>query len=917
MSRAEFLIKDLPDALSARRFLDEFTEKHPSPAARMQKKEGLLSDVLTLVSYSPLLAATLLQNPGYVSWLDPKRAGSGVRDKETLSESLARFSLTNSQLEPQVLLSRFRRRELLRIFLRDIRRLASIAEITEEISNLADAVLDHALKLAARETENRHGAPLETDARGKSRPAGFCIFSLGKLGSKELNYSSDIDLLFVYSAEGSTSGRGTRGAVTNREYFVKLAELTNKLVGQQTGEGAAYRVDMRLRPHGRIGALALSLDDTARYYQTEARDWERQVLIRSRASAGVAGIYKDFFSRVEDTVFSKNETIENALRSVRLSKEKIDLEHLGDKGFNVKLGKGGVREIEFIAQALQLAYGGQDKWLRSPHTLISLSRLADRGLLSEAELTVLSNAYDFLRHLEHILQMEHGLQTHVIPADPEKRVLIAKRMAFPTPAEFEKALESSTRNVNRAFVRIFGKKGMSEPAPAEPPTRPEIPPQDDTFELSPDIPAAILASLSKSETPVEINAGTRLILERLTRISPHFAHMVEANPNLIETLHSPGSGGLPERDYTDLAAEVSGVHGFKQQISVLRRRWAAFLMELVVFDLFEKVPRNEVKRRQTLLAENAIETGLIITRNELEKLLSIDIADFPFAVMGLGKLGGGGMDYGSDLDLILVYEDEKPSPAPGLTHAEFYARAVEIFVNALSGMTRDGSLYRVDLRLRPYGKNGAPAISRTAFLDYLQNRAAIWEWLAYVKIRGVAGDKTLAAETQIEACRIIHDNAKNSEASDPGFDNLRAETRRVRLQLEKKRVRVAAREVDIKFGEGGMLDIYFLMRYLQLRDNVPDDEEDRSSAFMLQKLFENGSLDQDDRDDLSEGYEFLSDLDHNLRLTIGRSTRVPASNRNVLEIISARMKLASAAELLEKLTLHRLNIRAAFDKILS
>jgi glutamate-ammonia-ligase adenylyltransferase len=339
-------------------------------------------------------------------------------------------------------------------------------------------------------------------------------------------------------------------------------------------------------------------------------------------------------------------------------------------------------------------------------------------------------------------------------------------------------------------------------------------------------------------------------------------------------------------------------------------------MELVVFDLFEKAPQYEIKRRQTLLAENAIEAGLIITRNELEKRLSIKIAEFPFAVMGLGKLGGRGMDYGSDLDLILVYNDEKRVPAPGLTHAEFYARAVEIFVNALSGMTRDGSLYRVDLRLRPYGKNGAPAISQTAFLDYLQNKAAIWEWLAYVKIRGVAGDMALAVETQNEACRIIHENANNSESSDPGFENLRAETRRVRLQLEKKRIRYTEREVDIKFGEGGMLDIYFLMRFLQLRDNVPDDAGNRSSAFMLQKLFENGSLDQDGHDDLSDGYEFLSDLDHNLRLTVGRSTRVPASNRKVLEIISARMEIASAAELLEKLTLHRLNIRAAFDKIL-
>src|SRR5687768_14521771 len=166
----------------------------------------------------------MVQNPDYLWWLNRERAGSGVRSKDETMESLARFSLTHSQIEPNVLFARFRRRELLRIYLRDIRRLATIAEITEEISNLADAILESALKLAAREMDNRFGSPLETDEKGRSRPARFCVVALGKLGSRELNYSSDIDLIFLYSNEGKTSGRGTRGAVTNREYFVKLAE---------------------------------------------------------------------------------------------------------------------------------------------------------------------------------------------------------------------------------------------------------------------------------------------------------------------------------------------------------------------------------------------------------------------------------------------------------------------------------------------------------------------------------------------------------------------------------------------------------------------------------------------------------------------------------------------------------------------
>ncbi len=297
MPRTEQLIRDLPDPDPARRFLGQLTENHPAAAAKLLRSEGLLSDILTLVSFSPLLATTLLQNPEYFWWLNRKRADSRVRGKDELLESLARFSLTNSQLEPQVLYARFRRRELIRIYLRDIRGLATIAEITEEISNLADAILEAALKEARREMDNRFGLPQQQDEKGRAVTARFCIAALGKLGSKELNYSSDIDLLFLYSEEGTTSGNGTKGAVTNREYFVKLSEFIVKLVGQQTGEGAAYRVDLRLRPHGSLGALALSIGDTAKYCRTEARAWERQVLIRSRGCAGDVELFQRIFQR--------------------------------------------------------------------------------------------------------------------------------------------------------------------------------------------------------------------------------------------------------------------------------------------------------------------------------------------------------------------------------------------------------------------------------------------------------------------------------------------------------------------------------------------------------------------------------------------------------------------------------------------
>jgi len=458
--KIQTLVRNLPDAESAGRFYLQLAEKFSSQTKKLDKNEGLLSDILTLAAFSPLLATTILQHPNYISWLNRQRISAKVRGKEEILESLARFALTNSQIEPNILLARFRRRELLRIYLRDIRNLGTIAEITEEISNLADAILEYALRHSQQELDNRYGIPLEIDEKTRAKQAQFCIVALGKLGSNELNYASDIDLLFLYSNDGATSGQGSRDAVTNREYFVKLAEFVTKLVGGQTGEGAAYRVDLRLRPHGRVGALAVSIHEAINYYKESAQSWERQVLIRSRACAGDIKVFHDFFEKVKSNVFSKDETVENALQNVRLSKEKINLEKTSGKGFNVKLGKGGIREIEFIAQALQIAYGGKDEWLRASHTLISLSRLADRKLLTETELTELFEAYDFLRRLEHRLQMENGLQTHLVPNETERRFLLAKRMNCDDLNKFDNTLKTHSNNVNRIFSRVFGKSNF-------------------------------------------------------------------------------------------------------------------------------------------------------------------------------------------------------------------------------------------------------------------------------------------------------------------------------------------------------------------------------------------------------------------------------------------------------------------------
>ncbi|MFL6375007.1 MAG: hypothetical protein ACJ73D_10095 [Pyrinomonadaceae bacterium] len=910
MEIGDKLIATLPDAESARRFADEFRARNTAAAAKLARDPALLSDVLTIVSFSPLLATTLLQNPEYLIWLQKRRKDSGVRSTIELLESLGQFEMTHSLLSPQVLYARFRRRELLRIFLRDVRRLATVPEITEEISNLADAILAAALNVAKNEMDKRYGRPQARDEHGRATEAGFCIVALGKLGSRELNYSSDIDVIFLYSDEGETSGSGTRDRVSNREYFVKLAEYLVRLVGSESGEGAAYRVDLRLRPHGRLGPLAMTVADTARYYKDEARPWERQVMIRSRASAGDVELFRDLFSRIQDLVFSKNESPASALANVRISKEQIDREQTTRGGFNVKLGRGGIRETEFIAQALQLAHGGNDEWLRYPHTLVSLARLADRGFITESELTGVSSAYEFLRRTEHILQMEHGLQTHTVPDEEERRRLIARRVEFAAGGNFERDLKRHTEVVSRVFRRIFGEGADTQVEKASATARA---PASDRLK------AHVLASIQKSESNFDRSSPAGRVLEKVASVSPHFAEMLAANPQLASELSEPA--GPPDRDYrSDMLGAVEKASTFGERLAAMRRTWSRSLIEIAVSDVFDKVSLADAKRLQSELAEASIAAALWAIRQELATKYRTPMFDgeqtradeiFPgLAVLALGKLGGRGVDYDSDLDVVVVYDETRSTPEVA-GDAQLYSRAVEMFVTLLSSMTRDGSLYRVDLRLRPYGSKGLPAMSAPVFLEYMRETADPWEFLAFVKLRSVGGDLGLGANVEGETRRIIHERARKMSPAD-----LTEETRRVRLALEESRTRSLRHgEIDIKYGAGGMLDIYFATRYLQLRDDVPDDENDRSTAFMIALLQQRGSIDEETASELKAGYQFLASLDHSVRLTVGRTTRLPVGNKAAMETIAQRMAFASPAELVEQLTLHRLTIRAAFEKL--
>ena len=984
-AKVESLISDLPDEKSARLFLERLANEQPLTFQKLLRKPPLLSDALALAAWSPLLATTLEQNPDYISWLMRERADVRVRTGDQLRESLARFALTNSTLTPQVLFARFRRRELLRIYLHDVRRAHTLVETTEELSNLADAILDYALSLARQDLDNRYGAPLH-DERGRIATADFCVIALGKLGSCELNYASDIDLVFIYSDDGTTAGGSSeRGKLSNREYFIKLSETVSKLVGHPAGEGAAYRVDLRLRPHGRDGALACSLDEALKYYAKSAQAWERQALIRSRAAAGSTSLFSRFAAAVQPCIYRSDTSVKDALASVRLAKQKIDRNvERSNAGFNVKLQRGGIREIEFIAQALQLAHGGRDEWLRVTHTLISLGRLADRNLISELERSELSEAYDFLRTLEHRLQMEHGLQTHTVPQTEAQRSLIARRMGFSGTTlldDFESALGLYTANVRRAYDRVFADDDgglvakRSEDASAEAElddhepvinevrdearvlnaaarvfishlNRTEMEAQPASVESlarllrdrvhessNPQravmLTARVAASLEKSEGKIELSENNLTGLVRLCGISELFGEMVAGNPALVSSLGSPGTDKpRRRRDYRgQLRASIDPEKSFSGELSTLRREWSRLLIDIGAEDAAGNISLLESNELQTELAVASINVANLIARREMARRYGPLKGGPRLSVLALGRLASGGVDYGSDLDIAIVYDSLVSSPVASLTQDEAYARLVELMIASLSSVTREGYLYRVDLRLRPNGKNGPLVTSSEGFLDYVRQRSAVWEWLAYVKLRAVAGDLELGRVVETHARHAIHERAREINPAE-----LKQETRRVRERLEKEKARGIGHNgrqsegrnggrygsrhaTDIKYSAGGMLDVYFAARYLQLRDDVPDEGEDRSTLATLERLEGSGSLETLDYEALSRGYELLRSVDHYLRLIAGKVAALPSTDYPAYKEIAKRLGFETPADLNETLSERMQAIREAYDRI--
>ena len=437
----------------------------------------VLESLLAIFSGSQFLTDFLLKDPSYFDQVIRQETTFRSRMKEELERDLSAFlASTRTSQDLMKTVRRFKNREILRIGLRDLMRYGDLTETMEDLSNLADVCVQAILDFCLTELTSQYGRPI-VEEEDSQTPCEFTVIGLGKLGGRELNFSSDIDLIYLYSSDkGATTGipaaRGERvNAISNHEFCTKLAQMITRYLNEITPEGQLFRVDLNLRPEGHSGDIANSLRSMEIYYESWGQTWERQVLIKARRVAGSENLFRQFLVMVNPFSFRKHLDF-GALREIREMKEKInrDLAGRGAGEGHVKLGYGGIREVEFIVQAFQLIYGGRDRWLQQRNTLRALHRLSEKGYITYRDYADLSKAYSSLRELEHRIQIQQGRQTHEIPRAMRERAVLARKMGIEgeSPEILSEELLTlyrfHTGNVRRVYDQLFSvlPEGASE-----------------------------------------------------------------------------------------------------------------------------------------------------------------------------------------------------------------------------------------------------------------------------------------------------------------------------------------------------------------------------------------------------------------------------------------------------------------------
>jgi glutamate-ammonia-ligase adenylyltransferase len=874
----------------------------------------------TLGGGSQFLSDTLRRHPTFLPWLlEPAAMRPWAKDDlaQELDRDLAPFSRREARWN---VLRRFKYRHLLRIGSRDLLGDADLTVTTEELSHLADVSLAAAWRQAEEGLRQQHGTPL-TPA---GETSGLAVIGMGKLGGEELNYSSDIDLMFAYGEDGETSG-GSGGVLSNGEYFARAAREIVAALESVTEEGYAFRVDLRLRPEGRMGALVLSLDGYCAYYAGRALLWERQALIKARPCAGDPQVGRQFLDLIRPYVYQPG-IDRSILPQIRSMKGEIDqsLRAKGHEHLNVKLGRGGIREVEFLVQALQLLYGGDDPWLRERNTLRAIFRLVERGYLPHALGGVLSRGYTHLRTVEHRLQILHEFQTHTLPEEPSALGRLARRMGQTLPRDraakrFLAEHRAITREVHRAFAGFFQARPGEEPGRVRVPSshalratgftdpdrarqnlrlilegRPLVPYPEpmrralrrlfpvllDALWQSPDPDEALnqferfVSAMGPRAGYLELladHADTLVNLVKLCARGELLTQLLVSQPELLTGLADPMAFRAPRREADfrrALAPVLAAALSAAERKDRLRRLKQAEELGITWRWLLGGTDVEGFSRELTALAEAAVAVAwllALVAEAERHGVPRDSQGRFvPAVIVALGKLGGRELTIGSDLDLFVIYAADGTTDGDERVEAHvFYDRAVERLASLLGDITAAGVVFPVDLRLRPGSKGSGFASSLAAFERYYREWADLWERQTLTKARLVAGDPRLAGLVGRLLRRLVYDRRLSSS-------DLK-EVREVRQRMELELGKEAPGRFHVKFGRGGLVDVEFIAQALQLAHGGANPGVRRAgTTAALRALCRNGLLPGTEGEALLEHYGWLRRVAAGLRLFTAR-----------------------------------------------
>ena len=852
--------------------------------------------LLHLIAMSSICATRLVRHPEILLWLGQPDVCLSTRGYEQMANDLRALAGDSIAAENFRALRFWKGREMARIALRELADVAPLEETTAELSQLAEICLSAVFKHWNSELRQRYGSP----------DAEFTMLALGKLGGGELNHSSDVDLIFLYSNERQVSPR-----FSYHEFFNRLGKKILETFATRDPEGPLFRIDLRLRPEGSAGPLARSLESMEHYYGGFGETWERLALIKARGICGSRELAYEFLRQHQPFIYPSSPT-PDLLDEIASIKRRIERDIVGQEnlGRNVKLGAGGIREIEFIVQALQLIHGARHAFLQEPSMLKALRALHQLDLLPRDEVVKLDEAYRFLRRVEHRLQIDAEQQTHTIPQEPAVLRRLALSLGFSSSREFTSALQKQMRNVRSIFRRVISEKAA------------EAKPIDLAIFSDQRRATKALANLAQASVSFHIAPRTRQIFRKLRPLlldwlakaaDPdatlnQFVRFVQAyglrsllfellvtNPRLLELLvktfdASQFAGNLLIRR-PQLLEEITRSENLDRGIAIEEhlRRLASLDLTRASLDGVRAYRQTELLRivlrdvlglvdLAKLLAEHsALAEACLLFVNRL-------LGSEELTIIALGKFGGREIGYGADLDVLFVGED---------------IRAAQNLVVAMAQPSAEGNLPTLDARLRPDGEKGPLVCSLAAYESYYQRRAQLWELHALTRARSVTSP---LQDQFIDMAQRCWREASQRDDLFHQIDNMLERIRRERGSGHDF--------LDFKTGAGGIIEAEFLVHALQMKAEIWNPNWNDA----LEQLRGRGVLPAAQAADTKRGYEFLRRCESALRRWENKTASTLPSDAGEQRKFAVRLGYESLDAFREKYVEARETVHALYDQ---